>query len=528
MGIYDTLLQVGRDTTFGMGTADYESQVAARAKMLADAAKARLAGVGPAPSVVAPVANTVTGRMAAQIPTFAPGMRAVGGVLGTAGRFALPVAGAATAVGLEGMGVMDVANDPTTSKIDVATRTAEGVGRLAGAGAGAGLGAAGGSAFGPLGTLAGGVLGGTAGYLAPNAAYAVRDWWQGRTAPAGPGAVSPAASATPVAPATLPSFPYNPNEAVMGAANLARLRAANPDAVSPPPPPRPFTSADFDNGMSIQRTDTQGMGAIRRNGVVTNFGAPMTDAQVAAQNNAPASIYTLHPSQAGYEAARARAAVGEGGPGGAMTSELVQRQELKRSMDAQLDYARSAHDIARQAVAGTPQNSPAYASMYNAALAHAGANNFGTIAEQAATRRMTAADAVAQRREARAATTADLILKQNSPEARKAEVERAMLEARFGAAMKAPDVDTAMSYIGGPAVSDPRFIPDPNSMPDKAGAINLIQSSGRGAGSAIKVVPRPAVQIATSADFAADVKRMGSRDAVLREYAKRNITPPRE
>lgn len=39
---------------------------------------------------------------------------------------------------------------------------------------------------------------------------------------------------------------------------------------------------------------------------------------------------------------------------------------------------------------------------------------------------------------------------------------------------------------------------------------------------------KPAHQTATRADFAADIKRLGSRERVLQEYARRNITPPKE
>lgn len=141
------------------------------------------------------------GRMGAKLPNAGRVLRGVG-ALGTGAAKALPVAGAALAVGGEAMGVMEKVNDPNATGLDVATRAAEGVGRLSSMGAGAGLGATAGSVFGPVGTAAGGVIGGTVGYFAPDAIYAARDWWAGRGAApkAAPGVTAPVAPAAPAAP----------------------------------------------------------------------------------------------------------------------------------------------------------------------------------------------------------------------------------------------------------------------------------------------------------------------------------------
>ena len=86
-------------------------------------------------------------------------------------RKALSLAGGAAAAAGAGYELLDdvvpVITDPNSTKIDVATQTAEGAGRLAAAGAGsaagAKLGALAGSPLGPVGAFAGGALGGLAG-----------------------------------------------------------------------------------------------------------------------------------------------------------------------------------------------------------------------------------------------------------------------------------------------------------------------------------------------------------------------------
>lgn len=216
--------------------------------------------------------GTILGNMAAKIPTLAPGMAKVGGVLGAAGRYALPVVGAATAIGLEGMRVADVANDPATSKIDVATAGAEGVSRLAGGVAGAGLGAAGGSALGPIGTVVGGALGGAAGYFAPDAVYALRDYWRGKT------------NATPAAPTpqvggALPIPQQSPGQADQDLAN-AQVGGAQAGVLSGPAPVVPFTANDIRN---TNRVPVSGTGAfVNSRGEVTNLDTRSGGAEAAA------------------------------------------------------------------------------------------------------------------------------------------------------------------------------------------------------------------------------------------------------
>ena len=87
-----------------------------------------------------------------------PGDRLLGRTTKLAGKVA-PWA----AAGSEGYDVFKVATDPKASKIDVATQTAEGVSKLAGAAVGAGTFGPMGGALAPLTALAGGV----AGYFAP-------------------------------------------------------------------------------------------------------------------------------------------------------------------------------------------------------------------------------------------------------------------------------------------------------------------------------------------------------------------------
>ena len=154
---------IGRRPAINMGAAD----VVQPARVTAAAAPSAL-----------PAAEAASTRF--------PMARAVGG------------AGAALGVGLEGKQIYDVATNPGSTGLDVATQTAQGVGRLGAAGAGAGAGAAAGSVLGPVGTAVGGVLGGGLGYLAADRAIAA-----GRSAlgsdPRSPADQIPPAPAAPAA-----------------------------------------------------------------------------------------------------------------------------------------------------------------------------------------------------------------------------------------------------------------------------------------------------------------------------------------
>lgn len=111
--------------------------------------------------------NAAQAKPAAPAAGFRAGLprMGVGGALG----------GAASAIP-EAVDVYDVAKDPNSTGIDVATQAAEGVSRTAAAGVGAALGAKGGAALGafggpfapvtvPVGALLGGVAGGALGYF---------------------------------------------------------------------------------------------------------------------------------------------------------------------------------------------------------------------------------------------------------------------------------------------------------------------------------------------------------------------------
>ena len=91
------------------------------------------------------------------------------------------------------------------------------------------------------------------------------------------------------------------------------------------------------------------------------------------------------------------------------------------------------------------------------------------------------------------------------------------------------DVAGASVVFKGGALPGASYTVPATSMADpKTGAIDVLQERGPGAGVIRKVVPTSPAQTATKADFAADMKRMGSKEAVLREYARRNITPPKD
>src|SRR3990167_2765428 len=102
---------------------------------------------------------------------------------------------------------------------------------------------------------------------------------------------------------------------------------------------------------------------------------------------------------------------------------------------------------------------------------------------------------------------------------------RAVAKGAADAGASASDVSL---ILAGRAPVSPTFGVVETVMPDKTGAIPVLQRSGPGAGTIQTVTPRPAATTATAEDFAAAVKRLGSKEAVLREYARRNITPPKE
>lgn len=90
------------------------------------------------------------------------------------------------------------------------------------------------------------------------------------------------------------------------------------------------------------------------------------------------------------------------------------------------------------------------------------------------------------------------------------------------------DFGNAVAIAAGraPAVVTPSFGAVAMVMPDpKTGAIPV---ENRRTGEITLQIPKPAPRTASAADFVADVKRFGSKAAVLAEYAKRNITPPKE
>ena len=187
----------------------------------------------PAAAPAAPRADAVvrgTGFTVTPPPT-APSMveRAMGAV-----KSAAPALGPAAAVAAaipEQMQVAQVAADPNTTKIDVMTQQAQGVGRYAGAGAGAMGGAALGAMTGPAAPIAvplGALAGGAYGYWAANKAIE-----GGRNAagvdPRAPVDQIPAASApapaAAAAPAAGPAYPEN-------AAKHSIAPPASPQAVA--------------------------------------------------------------------------------------------------------------------------------------------------------------------------------------------------------------------------------------------------------------------------------------------------------
>ena len=154
------------------------------------------------------------------------------------------------------MGVADTVADPTATKIDVATRVAEGAGRLGAAGAGAAGGAMLGSAAGPVGTLLGGALGGTAGYLLPNLFYRNR-----QPAVAGPFAPTPV-------PALKAAVPRQPVDQSLLTDQIGMVPPTT--ATNALPPVAPQTAATITEGTDVPVFGTGGA-VNTRTGKVMNF-----------------------------------------------------------------------------------------------------------------------------------------------------------------------------------------------------------------------------------------------------------------
>lgn len=112
--------------------------------------------------------------------------------------------------------------------------------------------------------------------------------------------------------------------------------------------------------------------------------------------------------------------------------------------------------------------------------------------------------------------------------ANKAAIHAATLEQAKRAADAGASPSDVSLILAGRAPVSPTFGVVDTIMPDKTGAVPVLQRSGPGAGTIRTVTPQPAARTATAADLAADVKRLGSKEVVLREYARRNITPPKE
>lgn len=127
-----------------------------------------------------PAYNVPRGYFERTIPTMANWARGIGGIfsggaqtLGRYGARALPGIGTAAGVGAEALDVANVARNPSSTGIDVATQVARGGSKLAAAAAGAGLGAA-------TPIPGGALIGGTLGYFAPELVYKGIDWLTGR------------------------------------------------------------------------------------------------------------------------------------------------------------------------------------------------------------------------------------------------------------------------------------------------------------------------------------------------------------
>jgi hypothetical protein len=271
-------MALGSPEEIALNVDNYAARVAKYGQAQVDAMEAagrrfggRMGAVPPTTPAapVAPAApTTALGRMAAELPTMGRFVRGADGVLravGGASARALPVVGGALAVAGEAAGVAEKVADPFATGADVATRAAEGVGRMGSMAAGAGLG---GLAAGPLGAIAGG----TAGYFAPNAIYAARDWWQNRGAKP--------TTAPDTAPAVLPRV-MGPG-AVPGSQSQVRAVDNSLEAPLYPngAPVTAMTPADV-RGSTIPASGT---GAIMnsRTGVVTNLDSRGAEPEPAA------------------------------------------------------------------------------------------------------------------------------------------------------------------------------------------------------------------------------------------------------
>lgn len=307
---------------------------AASAAPAAAVAPAAGAAAGAAPAATSAAAPSgAFARMATGVPTLARGAGALGrgaGMLGKLGARFLPGAGVAGAVLGEGLGVLNTSADPSTTKLDVATRGFEGVGRLGGAGAGAGLGAL---AGGPIGA----VVGGTLGYFAPNAIYEARDWFQdrGRWAPSAP--KLPAQVSVPQSPNYLQTAQRDVDtlNTTMAAVPPAPALVSAPSAAAPR---APFVDV---TGTSVP---LPGMGAIRntRTGAVTSLdsGVPRT-----ASGAAP-----LHPVASFFGAGMELRARANQQAAGERQAKVV-ADLLAKGPQAERDTAAAANERVRTAAA---------------------------------------------------------------------------------------------------------------------------------------------------------------------------------
>lgn len=104
------------------------------------------------------------------------------------------------------------------------------------------------------------------------------------------------------------------------------------------------------------------------------------------------------------------------------------------------------------------------------------------------------------------------------PEIAKTQAETTILSERAKLAAAEPDPAKKAAILSGTSLPK-----DETTFP--TGLQPLEGGYGVGAKGG-KLTRVPITQAATTADFAADVKRLGSKEAVLAEYARRNITPP--
>lgn len=279
-GIFDTLAQVRMETPDA--ATDWAKQVeAANARAAAiKAARGVAAGVTPAAPTVAP---GMLGRLAAQFPWARGVMGSAPGMLGRAGAAVpgwasapgiLGGAGAVTAAVPEVLGpggVLDVANDPAASKIDVASRFGRGMTRVGLTAAGAGLGAAAGGGLASLITAPiGGYLGNKlADFILPENA----------DTPAVPATIAPtpvAPVAPVVAPDTSPIIGPADGSDKMSARNLARVNEPGFGVA-------PMTVADI-QGNAVPRPGTGAAMNTRTGRVINLSGLSGPDAADEAAN----------------------------------------------------------------------------------------------------------------------------------------------------------------------------------------------------------------------------------------------------